>query len=309
MTLKFKEWDALNEASVFDKIKAWFSSNFGGAVSKLDGLLSDYRSAELEYVDEWQEIAEEMDKLDLEREQTKSDPAELKKIERYIQRNREVLANSKKAHAKKIDYMMNVVRDVISDNSKLRNYWEMNKSRVDADVSEEMYKRSKDLADPVFSGGLYDKYKAAVLLAKKKDTEFREKYGDLMGSAKKEQVKSSPKSNSSQSANEASVDLYMTMSLSDFTESVADMEPAQAKALASTLTKKRNDLYTEMEMEREALNDAISKKTGVGANREDSAKKIKEIREKYMEARTTQRLKQLNSSFLKNSTRFLRQRN
>ena len=52
MTLKFKEWDALNEASVFDKIKTWFSSNFGGAVSKLDGLLSDYRSAELEYVDE-----------------------------------------------------------------------------------------------------------------------------------------------------------------------------------------------------------------------------------------------------------------
>jgi len=284
MTLKFKEWDALNEASVFDKIKTWFSSNFGGAVSKLDGLLSDYRSAELEYVDEWQEIAEEMDKLDLERDQTKSDPAELKKIERYIQRNREVLANSKKAHAKKIDHMMNVVRDVISDNSKLRNYWEMNKSRVDADVSEEMYKRSKDLADPVFSGGLYDKYKAAVLLAKKKDTEFREKYGDLMGSAKKEQAKSSPKSNSSQSANEASVDLYMTMSLSDFTESVADMEPAQAKALASTLTKKRNDLYTEMEMEREALNDAISKKTGIGANRDDAAKKIKEIREKYMEA-------------------------
>jgi hypothetical protein len=284
MTLKFKEWDALSEASVFDKIKTWFSSNFGGALSKLDGLLSDYRSAELEYVDEWQEIAEEMDKLDLERDQTKSDPAELKKIERYIQRNREVLANSKKAHAKKIDHMMNVVRDVISDNSKLRNYWEMNKSRVDADVSEEMYKRSKDLADPVFSSGLYDKYKAAVLLAKKKDTEFREKYGDLMGSAKKEQVKSSSKSNSGQAANEASIDLYMTMSLSDFTESVADMEPAQAKALASSLTKKRNDLYTEMEMEREALNDAISKKTGIGANREDAAKKIKEIREKYMEA-------------------------
>ena len=284
MTLKFKEWDALNEASVFDKIKTWFSSNFGGAVSKLDGLLSDYRSAELEYVDEWQEIAEEMDKLDLERDQTKSDPAELKKIERYIQRNREVLANSKKAHAKKIDHMMNVVRDVISDNSKLRNYWEMNKSRVDADVSEEMYKRSKDLADPVFSSGLYDKYKAAVFLAKKKDTELREKYCDLMGSAKREQAKSSPKSNSSQTANEASVDLYMTMSLSDFTESVADMEPAQAKALASTLTKKRNDLYTEMEMEREALNDAISKKTGIGANRDDAAKKIKEIREKYMEA-------------------------
>jgi hypothetical protein len=284
MTLKFKEWDALNEASVFDKIKTWFSSNFGGAVSKLDGLLTDYRSAELEYVDEWQEIAEEMDKLDLERDQTKSDPAELKKIERYIQRNREVLANSKKAHAKKIDHMMNVVRDVISDNSKLRNYWEMNKSRVDADVSEEMYKRSKDLADPVFSGGLYDKYKAAVLLAKKKDTEFREKYGDLMGSAKKEQAKTSPKSNSGQAANEASIDLYTTMSLSDFTESVADMEPAQAKALASALIKKRNDLYTEMEMEREALNDAISKKTGAGANRDDSAKKIKEIREKYMEA-------------------------
>jgi hypothetical protein len=38
-----------------------------------------------------------------------------------------------------------------------------------------------------------------------------------------------------------------------------------------------------MDMEREALNDQIANKTGSGATRDDAAKKIKEIREKYME--------------------------
>lgn len=277
MTLKFKEWDELNEANLLGKIKDWFSSNFGGSLSKLEGLLYDYKKLELEFVDEWQEIAVEIDKLELEKGQAKNDPAALKKAERYIQRNNEVLVNAKKAHAKKIDHLMKVVMDVIGDSRKLQNFWETNKSKVDADVAEEMYKRSKDLADTTTSRDLYDKYKKAVLTAKERDLAFRDKYGDLISREDKKESKGSAPST------EASADLYTSMSLADFTKAVSSLTPAQAKSLVSSLIKQRNELYVQMDTEREALNDQIANKTGAGATRDDAAKKIKEIREKYME--------------------------
>ena len=281
MTLKFKEWEELNEANLFGKIKDWFSSNFGGSLSKIEGLLYDYKKLELEFVDEWQEIAVEIDKLELEKGQAKNDPAALKKAERYIQRNNEVLVNAKKAHAKKIDHLMKVVMDVVGDSRKLQNFWETNKSKVDADVAEEMYKRSKDLADTTESRDLYDKYKKAVLAAKERDLAFRNKYGDLISREDKKEEAS--KSKGSAPSTEASADLYTTMSLADFTKAVSDLTPAQAKSLVSSLIKQRNELYVQMDMEREALNDQIANKTGSGATRDDAAKKIKEIREKYME--------------------------
>jgi hypothetical protein len=144
-----------------------------------------------------------------------------------------------------------------------------------------MYKRSKDLADTTESRDLYDKYKKAVLAAKERDLAFRNKYGDLISREDKKEEAS--KSKGSAPSTEASADLYITMSLADFTKAVSDLTPAQAKSLVSSLIKQRNELYVQMDMEREALNDQIANKTGSGATRDDAAKKIKEIREKYME--------------------------
>ena len=62
-TLKFKEWETLNEANFFDKVKDWFSANFGGSMSKLQGLLNDYKNLELEFVDECEEVLIEIYKL------------------------------------------------------------------------------------------------------------------------------------------------------------------------------------------------------------------------------------------------------
>ena len=89
MTLKFDEWERLNEANLLGKITKWLSDNFGGKMSKLDSLIDEYTDAETAYVDEWERIHDELDKLELQKEQTKSDPAELKRINKFIQRNLE----------------------------------------------------------------------------------------------------------------------------------------------------------------------------------------------------------------------------
>jgi len=277
--LKFNEWDHLNESNVFDKIKTWFSANFGGALSKIENLLSEYRSAETAYVDEWEKIAEEIDKLELQRSQTKSDPAEIKKIDRYLQRNRQVIEDMKKAHAKKIDHLMLKVKDAISDSRKLQSYWELNKTKIDADVADDMFKRSKQLANVNLSGSLYSKYREAVIKAKEKDAEFKEKYGDLLGTQKKGPVSSSTKT-SKTGFSDAAFDLYVSMSLIDFTKEVEELDAKERKELTSFLLKHRNELYVQMEMEKESANSMF---TNGEITKEDLGKTMKEIREKYMD--------------------------
>jgi len=279
MTLKFKEWNELNEASIFDKVKDWFSVNFGGALNKMENLITEYRSAEEEYIDEWEKVNIELDKLDLQKDQTKSDPAEYKKIERYIQRNQELLSNMKKAHVKKIDHIMVKVKSLINDNAKLRTYWEVNKTRVDSEIAEDMYKRSKDLADETLSRDLYNKYKDSVLRAKKKDEEFKEKYGDLLKGSYKKAAPAQQKSASKSGISEATLDLYITMSLSEFTKEIESLDSKERKELTNLLIKNRNELYVQMDMERENINSLISKGQ---LTKEEASKELKDIREKHM---------------------------
>ena len=278
--LKFNEWDQVNEANVFDKIKSWFSANFGGALSRIEDLLSEYRSAETAYVDEWEKIIEEIDKLELQRSQTKSDPAEAKKIDRYIQRNRQVLEDMKKAHAKNIEHLMLKVKKEIADSRKLQGYWELNKTKIDAEVADDMLKRSKQLANVDLSGTLYSKYKEAVLKAKEKDQEFKEKYGDLLVGKKKYSDSTVSKGTTKSGFSDAAFDLYVTMSLSEFTKEVDELDTKERKELASFLIGQRNDLYVRMEMEKESANSSFKDDE---ITREQLGKTLKDIRERYME--------------------------
>lgn len=293
MTLKFKDWDSLNEAGLFDQIKNWLSSTFGGSVDSLDKLANEYRLAELDYVEKWEDINVEIDKLDLERSQTKNDPAEIKRIDRLIQRNHELMNAQSKSHEKKTESIFVKVRDVIGDNKRIRVYWEKLKTKVDAEIAEEMYKRAKNLADSSLSGSLYAKYKAAVLRAKQKDIDFRNKYGNLMSKDiesgerfKKEKYskeRSEKPDSEAGSGTEASFEFLSKLSLTEFTNSIKGFSPKQAKSLVSFLLKERNDRYVAMDMERDILNKEVENASNKDEAREFASKKIKEIREKYMD--------------------------
>jgi hypothetical protein len=294
MTLNFKEWDSLNEAGIFDQIKNWLSSTFGGSIDSLDKLANEYRSAELEYVEKWEDIHVEIDKLDLERSQTKSDPAEIKRIDRLIQRNNQLMEAQVRAHEKRTESIFVKVRDVIGENKRVRVYWEKLKTKVDADIAEEMYKRAKNLADSSLSGSLYAKYKAAVLKAKQKDTDFRNKYGNLMtkdieaGERFKEKQGSYRSGGAGKTSKEesnetdASFEFIAKLPLTEFTNAIKGYGAPQAKKLVSFLLKERNDRYVAMDMERDILNKEVENSNNPEEARELASKRIKEIREKYM---------------------------
>lgn len=277
MILNFQKWNELNEANIFSAIGDWFQTTFGTSFGKIKELLDEYRDLETKFIDEWEDVHMEIDKLDLQRDQAKSDPAEQKKIQRLLTRNRDLLTSMEKVHEKNIDYLMKRVKKTIGEEQKLRNYWELNKSRIDSEVAEEMYQRSKRLADERLSDSLYRKYKDAVLKAKQKDVDFREKYGEL---ARKEFRPETTVKDPKLGITDSSVDLYSSMSLADFSKMAQNLSPKEAKVLVSSLIKERNDLYLRLEIEREGLNKEIDK----GAvTREEAAKRIKSIRALYMD--------------------------
>ena len=292
MTLKFKEWDRLNEANILDKIKNWLSGTFGGSVESLDKLANEYRSAELEYVEKWEDINVELDKLDLERSQTKSDPAEMKRIDRLIQRNNNLMDAQSRSHEKKTENIFAKVKDVIKENERIRIYWEKLKTKIDANVSEEMYKKAKNLANSSLSTSLYSKYKAALLKAKQKDTDFRNKYGNLMSDDIESNRRSKDKYRSSDdyvepskpgNESDSSFEFLSKLPLIEFTNAIKGYIPAQGKKLVSFLLKERNDRYVAMDMERDLLNKEVENSSNPNETRAFASKRIKEIREKYMD--------------------------
>jgi len=287
--LKFQEWEHLNEENIFSKIQNWLSRNFGGALEKLDGLLSAYKKLEMRFVDEWEEIKVDNDKLEIQRGQVKNDPAELKKIDRMLERNQSVIAAASKVHEKNTDEIFMKAKKLIESSKNLQTYWETNKVKIDAEIAENMYKIAKKLTDSKEADELYSNYKKTALAARRKDEEFKEMYGNLIGDRvppppKHATVTPSSKGLSVKSVGgmESSFELLSTVSLLEFADAVKDFPSDQAKKLVSYLTSKRNDLYVAMDMERDVLNTEIEKMPRDHETRDYASTKIKEIRERYM---------------------------
>lgn len=286
MTLKFHQWVQINEANFFSRIGDWLSQTFGPSYNKLKEFLEEYKDLETKYIDEWEEIQIELDKLELQDQQVISDPAEKKKIQRYILRNRELMQNIQRLHEKNVDFLMRKVRKTIGEEAKLRAFWELNKSKTDAEIAEIMYQKSKQLSRDEMSKGLYRKYKDAVLLAKDKDEEFRKSFPDydrertfLPPIQQSLPISVAPGMMSSPTY-VSSLERIEKMTLSEFMSYAQGLGSKDAKKLGSDLVKLRNDLSLQQDYERDAINSEIAKgKVG----KDEAAKMMKSIREKYMD--------------------------
>lgn len=280
MLLNFKEWESqnLNEKdSSLDKIMNWLSSNFGGTISKIDSLLSDINSIETRYSKDWNDIQTDIDALEVKKAQTKSDPAEAKKLERMIDRNQKLLTALNKKRKADISKVDDKVEKLVKGKQRLVSYWNLKKSELEADLAEKMYKMAKDLTDDSVADELYDKYKKAALDAKEKDERFREKFGKL-DLAKPSTLKSDAEVKAISSAN-FSMDPIFSMNAPQFTKFVQDLEKSQVGALIKAMQSERNERYATLDTERDRL-EAQAKKKGLP---EDSVKNsISELRETLM---------------------------
>lgn len=281
MLLNFKEWESqnLNEKdSSLDKIMNWFSSNFGGSISKIDSLLGQINSIETQYSKDWNDIQTDIDALEIQKAQTKSDPAESKKLERMIDRNQKLLSALSKKRRADIEKIDAKVEKVTEGKARLISYWNLKKAELEADITENLYKMAKQLTDESVADELYDKYRKAALDAKKKDDQFREKFGKLE-LAKSSTIDKMSDENIITGSN-FSMDPIFAMNAPQFTKFVQNLDKNQVSSLIKSLQKERNERYATLDTERDRLEDQAKKK---GLSKDSVSSDLKDLRDTLME--------------------------
>lgn len=280
MLYNFKQWQnelALNESKSIDNIMNWLSTNFGGSVSKIDTLLAGILSIEEDYMKEWNEIQTEIDSLEVQKAQIKSDPAEAKKLERMISRNQKLLDALSKKRRSGIDAVEKKVEDATKGKQRLISYWNMKKSEAESDVAEKLYKMAKNLTDSSIADELYDKYKDAALMAKKKDDLFRSKFGDLKLSSPSTIEVGDEKITKTGSF---SLDPILAMNAVQFTKYAQGLEKNSVKELIRFMMTERNERYATLDTERDRLEAQVAKQ---GITSADVKASLKDLRETLME--------------------------
>lgn len=249
--LKFDSWtktesNTLEEGTAYDRTVNWLSKNFGGKISKLDDILKDIKKIEKEYLDEWEDIISDIDSLEIEKEQAKSDPAERKKLDRIIVRKNSLLSALTKKHSTELKALKERGENIVEKTDRLKAYWDLELSNMESDLAEDMYKKAKELSTDVASDELYTKYRNAMEKAKKKDTIFRDKYGSLIS------FKFDSGSNS-----EFSFSKLLDMDLETFERSIKSMENSAIRKLIRYIKKERNNKYADLDKEKENLEKSL----------------------------------------------------
>jgi hypothetical protein len=278
MNVSFKEWESLYEGNFFDKVKNILSKSLGGAIDKIDGLLDAYRKSEMDYIKDWDNGSIEKDKLEIELSQSKSDPAEIKKIQRMIKRNKDVLETSQRSRKDRAEAIERKVSSITKNNERLNSYWEVELSRINAEVSEKLHKKAKSLNNDSEAKSLYDIYKRALVISKEKEDNFKSKFGSsFIGKSENKEY------SEGEGGTDASKELYLNLPIKDFTSKIKSLDPKEKKALISRLIQERNDRYVAMDMEQDSLLKQLDSKKLKGKDLEEEKKKIKESKEKYLE--------------------------
>jgi hypothetical protein len=273
MILKFEQWNQLNEASVLTSIKNWLSGNFGGAVEKLDNLILAIKKAETGYIQEWEEVVSEIDQLEI-KLQGDIDAAQEKSTLRIIERKKQILSAIKRRKEKELENIFRKVDSITKGNKRLSDYWEKEKSQADADIAKRMYDIAKSLGDDEMASDLYDKYKKFLDKSTRLESVLSKKYKGKFGklSDKDEELEKS----------ESSLSKLSKKPLGEFSDSVKDLDPKEAKELMKICTDERNRLYVDMDLEISKIEEEIKKKKDRDFEIE-AERNIKKIKEKYLE--------------------------
>ncbi len=248
MIYNFKQWDHhnfLNEAKSMKDILNWFGSFFGGTVSKINSYVEEIAQIEEDYAKEWDKIMTDIDELEVQKAQISNDPAELRKLDRMIDRNEKLIQSALRKKNSSISDIEDRVIKLTEKDSKLVSYWNLKKTQAEKDVAERLYDISKKLANPDLGEELYDKYKKAALIAKEKDEDFRKKYGDmkLPGSPSRNFQFIDTSSNSTKTnISKGTLSKILDMNDKEFEKHVNTLNPSETKNLKSDL----NTVYREM---------------------------------------------------------------
>jgi len=262
-TLKFTDWDKAYysiDESLEENIHNWLSKNFGGKISEIDGILSDIARAEKEYAKEWEKIELENDSMKSKIEAGNLEEKEEKDLRKKIKENTNLISVSTRNKNEKVR-ALNVKGDkIVQGNPRLSKYWELKKAETDLEITETLYKISKNLSDKGIQDDLYSKYKKS--------------YSNLKNRKEKaEEVEKQIGTEEESSYDESELDSLISMSNARFRDEIEEYSAREIKNLKKHLIDQKNSYMNDLR--------AIKKRKEKESSSATSSKEKKEINSKF----------------------------
>jgi hypothetical protein len=294
MIIKFKTFESLSigaiergehlemlkeslDEGVLSGITNFFSKMLGGGVSKLDKVLSKYKDNELDYWTDWADARSRMNKAEALSRESK-DPVDKQKYEEQKERIKKLISQVESKRKDIADSIVKQANHIIKDSTRLRDYYEMKKTKIDEDVARESFDIVKKSTDDETIYDLFDNHiNTAVKAAREKAGIFQRKYGNV-------DDKNSPfyKNTSDEESDELKVEGIkisdlMTKPLSDLQDRLKVMRADSLEDVLKFLEKESKKAKDRRDDEIKRIKNKSTSKEQQSAEIEDATQKANQV--------------------------------
>lgn len=184
--------DSMLNEGLISGVMNFFSRVFGGRINEIDRIIRKYEKNESSYWEKWANANHEYNKAAVLRDES-GDKVERRKHLEMMERSRALVRQTTKTRDQVNDALERQAILLIRNNRRLRNYWEIQKAKVDEKVAQKSHSSLKKLVDEDTLEDLYDRVKETRNALKKKEESIPKgtmtvefgKYPDLSSASEK----------------------------------------------------------------------------------------------------------------------------
>jgi regulator of protease activity HflC (stomatin/prohibitin superfamily) len=163
--------DSVLNEGLLSGIMTFFSRVFGGRINEIDRIIRKYEKNESGYWEKWANANHEYNKAAVLRDESEDKVDRRKHIE-MMERSRALARQTTKTRDQVNDALERQAVLLIRNNRRLRNYWEIQKAKVDEKVAQKSHTSLKKLVDEDTLEELYDRVKDTRNALKKKESQI-----------------------------------------------------------------------------------------------------------------------------------------
>ena len=263
--------DGVNEG-ILNSIVNFFSKALGGSIDKLDKLIRKYKDNEIEYWEEWADARGKFNKADALSKEAKTDPVEKAKYEEQKERLKKLQSQIEIKRKDVLDSLNRQVSHIIKDSTRLKDYYDLKKAKADEEVARDSFDAIKDSSKDEALKALFDKnIQSAVATARKRNEEFKSKYGDIAGG----KFFDVDDDNGDLSVSGIKIKDLLTKPLSELQDKFRAMNPNRLDDINKFLEKELKKTKDKRDDDIKNVKNRISDKESLNKEIDDISKKVK----------------------------------
>jgi hypothetical protein len=247
----------------------------GGAVAKLDKILGRYKDNELEYWIDWADVRSRYNEADAASDEVRADNVQQMKYKEQMERLKKLMDQTEKKKADVADALLRQANGIIKDSTRLKDYWDMKKAKVDEDAAKESYEEVKKSTTDETIHDLFDKeIQRVVEIAREKDKKFREQYGPISSGRFFDQA---PDENEDLTVSGIRISDLISKPISELQSKLKSIDADKLGEILKYLEKKLKDIKDQRDEDIKSVKDRTQDKNQIGREIDELSKKVKPV--------------------------------